>query len=77
MQAYRELEVEGLVATKQGAGTFVQNVATDRKKSDRDKEARRLVRDLLSEAGSLGITAAELRLAMEQELKTDGKGGGR
>jgi len=76
VQAYRELEVEGLVSTKQGAGTFVQNVATDRKKSDRDKEARRLVRDLLSEAGSLGITAAELRAAMEQELK-DGKGGGR
>ena len=75
VQAYRELEVEGLVNTKQGAGTFVQNVATDRKKSDRDKEARRLVRDLLAQAGSLGITSAELRTAMDQEMK-DGKPGG-
>jgi GntR family transcriptional regulator len=76
VQAYRELEGEGLVNTKQGAGTFVQNVAVDRKRSDREKEARRLVRDLLAQAGSLGITSAELRVAMESEMKNDGKPGG-
>lgn len=69
VQAYRELEVEGLVSTRQGAGTFVQEVAVDRRSRDREKEARRLVREVLAQAGSLGITAAELRAAMEQELK--------
>lgn len=70
VQAYRELEVEGLVSTRQGAGTFVQDVAVDRRNRDREDEARRLIRDLLSEAGSLGITAAELRQAMDAELNT-------
>ena len=69
VQAYRELEVEGLVSTRQGAGTFVQEVAVDKRNRDREKEARRLVRDLLAQAGSMGITAPELRTAMEQELK--------
>jgi DNA-binding transcriptional regulator YhcF (GntR family) len=74
VQAYRELEVEGLVSTKQGAGTFVQKVAADRKTRDREQEARRLVRDLLAEASGLGITATELRTALDHELKG---GGGR
>jgi GntR family transcriptional regulator len=68
VQAYRELELEGLVNTRQGAGTFVQDVAPDRKTRDRAQEARRLVRDMLAQAGSIGITAADIRAAMEQEL---------
>jgi DNA-binding transcriptional regulator YhcF (GntR family) len=70
VQAYRELEVEGLVNTKHGAGTFVQEVAADRRFRDRELEARRLIRELLAEAGSIGITAAELRTAMEHELNS-------
>ncbi|HUH06160.1 MAG TPA: protein kinase [Kofleriaceae bacterium] len=72
VQAYRELEMEGLVNTRQGAGTFVQDVAPDRKSRDRAQEARRLVRDMLAQAGSIGLTAAEVRSAMEQELKGGG-----
>lgn len=68
VQAYRELELEGLVNTRQGAGTFVQEVAPDRKTRDRAQEARRLVREMLAQAGSIGITTADLRSAMEQEL---------
>ncbi|HEU4993927.1 MAG TPA: GntR family transcriptional regulator [Gemmatimonadaceae bacterium] len=68
VQAYRELEVEGLVSTRHGAGTFVQAVAAERRDKDRQQEAFRLVRDLLAQAGSMGITADELRSAMEQEL---------
>jgi GntR family transcriptional regulator len=76
VQAYRELEVEGLVSTRQGAGTFVQNVAVDRKTKDREAEARRLIREMLAQAGSLGITTIELRTAMDHELKSsDGRSG--
>ena len=64
VQAYRELETDGLVSTRQGAGTFVQEVAADRRRLDRQKEARRLVSDLLARAASLGITAAELQDAV-------------
>src|SRR3954464_15801081 len=68
VQAYRDLETEGLVSTRQGAGTFVLDVPADRLNTDRINEARRLVRDLLSEAGRLGISAGELRDAVDHEL---------
>lgn len=70
VQAYRELESDGLVATRQGAGSVVQDVASDRKAREREQEARRLVRELLASAGSLGISAADLRAAIEKELKS-------
>lgn len=70
VQAYRELEDEGLVTTRQGAGTFVQDVAAERRTSERAQEARRLVRQVLAQAGSLGITAAEVRTALDHELET-------
>jgi GntR family transcriptional regulator len=69
VQAYRELENEGLVATRHGAGTFVLDVTTERRASERATEARRLVRDLLADAGRAGISAADLRAAFEHELK--------
>jgi GntR family transcriptional regulator len=68
VQAYRDLESEGLVATRQGAGTFVLDVPAERLTTDRLAEARRLVRDLLAEAGRLGISADDLRSAVEHEL---------
>ena len=68
VQAYRDLELEGLVSTRHGAGTFVQDVAPDRKIKDRAAEATRLVRDLVAQAGSLGITTTELRAAIDEEI---------
>lgn len=69
VQAYRDLETEGLVSTRHGAGTFVQDVASDRRSRDRAIEARRLVRELVAEAGTLGISTAELRKAVDEEMK--------
>lgn len=69
VQAYRELELEGLVTTRQGAGTFVQEVAVERRQKDRQQEARRLVREMLAQAGSIGISVVELQAAIERELK--------
>ncbi len=68
VQAYRELEAEGLVATRQGAGTFVLDVPAERRTTERTTEARRLVRDMVVEAGRLGIPVNELRAAVDNEL---------
>lgn len=68
VQAYRELEGEGFVEMRQGAGTFVREVEPARRERERLGEARRLVRALLAEAGRLGLTGAELRAAFEREL---------
>lgn len=68
VQAYRELEDEGLVSTRQGSGTFVQEIAPERRQRDRAAEARRIIRDMLSHAGSVGLTAEEIRVALDNEL---------
>ena len=68
VQAYRALEAEGLVSTRHGAGTFVLEVPPERRTTERTTEARRLVRDMVAEAGRLGISADELRQAVNHEL---------
>ncbi|HET9777404.1 MAG TPA: GntR family transcriptional regulator [Gemmatimonadaceae bacterium] len=69
VQAYRELESEGLVATRHGAGTFVRDITTDKRARERATEARRLVRELMADAARLGVSITELRKALEDESK--------
>ena len=68
VQAYRDLEGEGFVEMRQGAGTFVRDVAPDRRAGERAEQALRLVRQLLADAGQLGITPPELRAALAREF---------
>lgn len=68
VQAYRELEAEGLVQMRQGAGTYVTDVTPERRAKERAADAKRLVRDLLAEAAKRGITATDLRHAFDAEL---------
>lgn len=60
VQAYRDLEDDGLVTKRQGAGTFVSDVTEERRGAVREHQAERLVRQLLEEAGRLGIHRSEL-----------------
>ena len=68
VQAYRELAHEGVVDMRQGAGTFVSTIPSDRRASARLAEARRLVRHMLEEAARSGIGASELQRALSHEL---------
>jgi len=68
VQAYRDLEAEGFVEMRQGAGTFVQEVAQDRRSSERARQARRLVRELVNEAARLGLDTDEIMEAVRTEL---------
>lgn len=72
VQAYRDLESEGFVEMRQGAGTFVREVVPERRASERTRQAADLVRRLVAEAGRLGLTTRELRQAIAQQL--DGSG---
>jgi GntR family transcriptional regulator len=67
-QAYRELESEGFVEMRQGSGTFIKDVATERRASERGDQAVRLVRAMLAEAAKLGIQKDDLLRAMDREL---------
>jgi GntR family transcriptional regulator len=70
VQAYRDLETEGFVEMRQGAGTFVKEVVPERRASERSKQAIALVRQMMAEAGRFGLTTKELVQAIEQELET-------
>ena len=69
VQAYRELEVEGFVEMRQGAGTFVREVEPARRSRQIDHEAIRLVREILAEAGRLGLSGEDIRDALIRELE--------
>ena len=69
VQAYRDLEAEGFVEMRQGAGTFVREVAPDRRAAERSGHAVHLVRQMLQQAGQLGVSTRELTEAIAQEMK--------
>jgi GntR family transcriptional regulator len=67
-QAYRDLEADGFVEMRQGAGTFVSDVAKASRQDARRRHAVQLVRKLVTEAGRLGISTDELRSAITEVL---------
>lgn len=69
VQAYRDLASEGFVEMRQGAGTFVREVVAERRASERTRQAAGLVRQLVTDAGRLGLTTKELLQAIAQELE--------
>lgn len=69
VQAYRALEEEGFVEMRQGSGTFVRAVSPERRGKQREAQARQLVRALLADAARLGLDPAEIRAAVQDELK--------
>ena len=68
VQAYRDLEREGFVEMRQGAGTFVRAVTPVVREQERMRRARELVRALLTDAARLGIGAADVARALTDEL---------
>lgn len=70
VQAYRELEREGVVEMRQGSGTFIATLSPEARGHTREQEARRLVRELLETAARLAICPLDLRKAIEAELGT-------
>jgi GntR family transcriptional regulator len=68
VQAYRELEQEGIVQMRQGAGTFVVDVAPERRARERTAAAKHLVRELLAESAKLGLDVDEIRAVFDREL---------
>src|SRR5438445_8179727 len=68
IQAYRELESQGFVEIRHGAGTFVRELAPGRRSKERSKHAVRLVRRLVAEARRAGVSLPELQQAIETEI---------
>jgi GntR family transcriptional regulator len=67
-QAYRELAGEEFVESRHGAGTFVKDVAAEKRSLEINAQAGDLVRRLLEDGARLGIKADELARAFQEEV---------
>lgn len=70
VRAYRELELEGLVVTRQGAGVFVAESATRLSRRERHKEFIRQVEDLVRVANDLGFAVEDVVELVRQRGKS-------
>jgi len=68
VQAYRDLETQGFVEIRHGAGTFVRELAPGRRARERSHHATALVRKLLADARRMGVSLAEVQKAIEDEV---------
>ncbi|HUP88754.1 MAG TPA: GntR family transcriptional regulator [Longimicrobiales bacterium] len=72
VQAYRDLEREGFVEMRHGAGTYVQAVPAKKRQDERARQARKIVRDMLAEGARVGLGATDLMRALEVEMNGGG-----
>lgn len=80
-KAYRELEHEGVIELRQGAGAFVAGVARGRggqaeARAEQLRRALPAVRGLLAKLAELGLTEEEMRRLFEGELTRLREGAG-
>jgi GntR family transcriptional regulator len=68
VKAYSELEHEGLLELRQGAGAFVSVKRRRRSLADQMQVARRRIRDLIERLREVGLLDEEIRRAFEAEL---------
>jgi GntR family transcriptional regulator len=77
-KAYRELEHEGVIELRQGAGAFVSAGARARKSTDRLRAGQAEVAAAIERLRARGVTDEEIRRMFEAELaglrKTGGHG---
>ena len=60
VRAYRELEIEGLLDTQQGSGTFVGTKRPSVDRTERRRMLDQILTDMLARASSYGVTLEEL-----------------
>jgi GntR family transcriptional regulator len=76
-KAYRELEREGVVELRQGAGAFVADTARARRGgTEKFRDALPLVTEAVDELRARGLSNNEIRRLFEAELAGFGKTGG-
>ena len=67
-RAYRELEHEGVIELRHGAGAFVSANARPKKQTDRLRTAQSLVTTAIERLRATGVTDEEIRRLFEAEL---------
>ena len=69
-RAYLDLEIEGVIYKRQGAGTFVSGQGVEMSKQERRRVLSELFERALVEGVNLGMDERELRETFERVLET-------
>ncbi len=67
-RVYRELEHEGVIELRQGAGAFVAGRGAD-ERGERLRKAQPVVRGAVAKLGALGLAEDEMRRLFEAEVR--------
>jgi GntR family transcriptional regulator len=71
-KAYRELEHEGYIEVRHGAGAFISAKLNTRKVHDRMDLVRPLIEKAVAQAAKIGLSDEEIRRLVEAELLKHG-----
>ena len=66
IRAYRELEIEGMLDTQQGSGTFVSKCRPDIDRLERQRMLDQILTEMLARASSYGFTLDEVLEGLRQ-----------
>ena len=76
-KAYRELQHEGVIELRHGAGAFVSNKATAKKATDATRAGQSIVDSAVERLRARGLSDEEIRRLFEARLAGLSKGGHR
>ena len=76
-KAYRELEHEGVIELRQGAGAFVSENAPSKKDAEKVRSAQVAVAQTVERLRARGVTDDDIRRLFEAELAGVNRTGGR
>ena len=68
-RAYSELERAGLIATRQGRGTFVSEAPPSPRSADRAAQLGRIIEAALAQAAAIGCTPREFAKAVREHVR--------
>ena len=77
IRAYREMEIEGVLDTQQGSGTFVGHRRPDVDRLERQRMLDQILTDLLARASSYGLTLDEVFEGLRQQKEESRCGSGK
>jgi len=69
IRAYRELEIEGVIESHQGSGTFVSNHKPEIDQLEKQRMLDQILTDLMARASTYGFTLEEVAEALRRRKK--------
>ena len=69
IRAYREMEIEGVLETQQGSGTYVGSKEPEIDELEKQRMLDQILTDLLARASSYGLTLEDVTEGLRQREK--------